>query len=162
MASASTKAGILLKKPSSECIRGLDDYRHTSSFRTWFFRIVTNIYRNTLRSKVADKRSGKEMSLDALHESSDGEVGRQLEPTDPDAGPLATTLDRERLEALEEAIEGMPDKMRHAMMLRLHHDMSYQRIATVMQVSIDTVKAHLHHARRRLAELRDYYRLDGL
>ena len=142
--------------------QGLQDFRHQSSFRTWFFRIVTNVYRNALRDRSAAKRSATETSLDALQEPSGEEWDYALEPADPNAGPLATALDRERLEALQEALERMPDKMRHAMMLRLHHGMTYRQIATVMQISIDTVKAHLHHARRRLAELRDYYTLDDL
>lgn len=142
--------------------QGLPGFRHASSFRTWFFRIVTNVYRNALRYKVAEKRSGSETSLDGLHESSAGEVAHEFDPTDPGAGPLTIALDRERLDALEEALERMPDKMRHAMMLRLYHGMSYQQIATVTQVSIQTVKAHLYNARRRLEELKDFYTLNGL
>ncbi len=142
--------------------QGLDNFRRASSFRTWFFHIVTNVYRNALRARVAQKRSAPERSLEAVLESSVDEEAREFEPTEPGAGPQAAALERERLDALAEALERMPDKMRHAMMLRLHHDLTYRQIASVMQVSIDTVKAHIYNARRRLEELKDFYTLDDL
>jgi DNA-directed RNA polymerase specialized sigma24 family protein len=42
--------------------------------------------------------------------------------------------------------------MRTCCLLRYVRGLKYQEIATVMKISIETVKAHLHQARKRLIE----------
>jgi DNA-directed RNA polymerase specialized sigma24 family protein len=41
--------------------------------------------------------------------------------------------------------------MRRCCLLRYEQGLKYQEIAVVMKISIETVKAHLHQARKRLA-----------
>jgi RNA polymerase sigma-70 factor (ECF subfamily) len=55
------------------------------------------------------------------------------------------------------AIRELPDQMRKCLTLRIDHELSYAEIAVVMRVKIDTVKAHLFQARKKLEEeLRGY------
>jgi RNA polymerase sigma-70 factor (ECF subfamily) len=42
--------------------------------------------------------------------------------------------------------------MRQCLTLRLYHQLAYQEIAVVMKLSIETVKAHLFRARKKLQE----------
>jgi DNA-directed RNA polymerase specialized sigma24 family protein len=42
--------------------------------------------------------------------------------------------------------------MRRCLALRVEQDLKYREIASVMRLSIDTVKAHLFQARQRLKE----------
>ena len=44
----------------------------------------------------------------------------------------------------------LPAQMRRCVELRVHQDLRYKEIADLMQVSIDTVKAHLYQARQQL------------
>jgi DNA-directed RNA polymerase specialized sigma24 family protein len=49
--------------------------------------------------------------------------------------------------------------MRRCVLLRLEQDLKYREIASVMQISIDTVKAHLFQARQLLKDkLSRYFR----
>jgi len=59
-------------------------------------------------------------------------------------------MDRERLQALRDAIDSLPPQMRRVLMLRLSFGLKYREIASMMQVSIETVKAHLHQSQARL------------
>ncbi len=141
--------------------QGLDGFRHDSSFRTWLFRIITNVYRNHLRYQNQLKRSASEMSLESLLESPRDNEARSVEEDEEQASPLDATLDHERLDVLADALERMPDKMRHAMMLHMHHDLKYREIAVVMKVPIESVKSHIYQARQRLrSELAGYYDID--
>ena len=137
--------------------RGLDRYRQEARFETWLFQIAANVYRNTLRNRSAVKRAADEVSLESALEESDAILGDpSLRPAFN--GPLTEALEKERLLILHAALGELPRQMRQCVILRLDQDLSYQEIADVLQVSIETVKTQLHRARRRLkGQLADYF-----
>jgi RNA polymerase sigma-70 factor (ECF subfamily) len=56
------------------------------------------------------------------------------------------------------AMEELPEQMRKCVMLRVYQELSYQEIAVVLRLSVETVKTHLHQARQRLRiRLADYF-----
>ena len=61
-------------------------------------------------------------------------------------------IKRERSARLRSALQELPPQMRTCCVLRYVRGLKYQEIATVMKISIETVKAHLHQARKRLIE----------
>jgi RNA polymerase sigma-70 factor, ECF subfamily len=63
---------------------------------------------------------------------------------------LRTLLKEERKVQLRQAVRDLPGQMRGCLTLRLHHELSYQEIATIMKLSPETVKAHLARGRKRL------------
>ncbi|HUP43451.1 MAG TPA: sigma factor-like helix-turn-helix DNA-binding protein, partial [Thermoanaerobaculia bacterium] len=50
------------------------------------------------------------------------------------------------------AVAELPDQMRDCLTLRLYHDLAYREIAVIKKLSIETVKAHLFRARKKLEE----------
>jgi RNA polymerase sigma factor (sigma-70 family) len=76
--------------------------------------------------------------------------GRQLEGL----------LDEERWRALRSAVAELPDQMRDCLTLRLYHQLSYNEIAVAKKLSIETVKAHLFRARKKLQEKLANFALD--
>jgi RNA polymerase sigma factor (sigma-70 family) len=46
----------------------------------------------------------------------------------------------------------LPEQMRNCMILRAHQELSYQEIALIMGLSVETVKSHLYQARLRMKE----------
>ena len=46
----------------------------------------------------------------------------------------------------------LPPQMRRAITLRVDQDLKYREIASLLQISVETVKAHLFSARKRLRE----------
>ncbi len=124
--------------------RGLDAYRPEARFETWVYKIATTTYLKSVRSRAAGKRSGQEVSTDAIagHEPALTARGGQLE----------AVLYKERRRELERAIGRLPGQMRRCVVMRAFHELSYRDIAAALQLSVDTVKAHLHQGRRRLKE----------
>jgi len=134
----------------------LQRYRSEARFETYLFRIATNLFKNNLRARAAAKRSGLEVDLDEVHglSSSPDAYGA----ASADKLPLDELLDRERAKVLHDAIETLPAQMLRCVLLRVGSGLRYREIADVMQISIDTVKAHLFQARQKLkSELGDYF-----
>ena len=124
--------------------KGLGDYRPEARFETWLYRIATTTYLKSLRSRTAGKRSGKEVSTDAMNGT-----GPVLKAR---GGQLDAVLLKERRAQLEMAIRELPRQMRRCLVLRVYRELSYREIAAALRLSIDTVKAHLRQGRRRLKE----------
>ena len=71
----------------------------------------------------------------------------------PEPSPLEEAQHREQVAALREALETLPPQMRRCVLLRLYHGLKYREVAATMNVSLDTVKAHLGQATARLRTL---------
>jgi RNA polymerase sigma-70 factor (ECF subfamily) len=126
-------------------------FRGESSEVTWLFQIAANLYKNELRSLAAQKRDVEEVPLDST------------DVMDPESeeDALELMLSGERTRLLREVLEELPPQMKKAVLLRVNSDMKYREIAAEMEVSIETVKAHLYQARQHLRDrLSDYFRID--
>jgi len=124
--------------------KGLETYEHRQRFEAWLFRVAETTHLKWRRRGTTAKRSGVEISRDAMDnpESIASTPGRQL----------GSLLDRERTKALRAAVDELPEQQRDCLTLRLYHDLAYREIAVVKKISIETVKAHLFRARKRLEE----------
>jgi RNA polymerase sigma-70 factor, ECF subfamily len=129
--------------------KGINSFQGKSRFESWLFKIAANVWKNELRRLDTEKRDGFEQSLDESPDHDDP-GGRKIEPAD--SKPLAPDLMqiRERQELLREALQALPAQMRRVCELRFIQDRKYQEIADLLEVSIETIKAHLHQARKRL------------
>lgn len=133
--------------------KGLGHFRHDSSLETWLFTLASNIWRNALRSRSVKKRDGLEVSIHTMVEESLPASPMADAPDDPRDNALAD----ERVRMVREAIDGLPAQMRRCLLLRIDHEMKYTEIASVLQVSIETVKSQLFQAKMRLKEKLDNY-----
>lgn len=124
--------------------KGLDGYEHRQQFAAWLYRAATTVYLKRLRTAATAKRAAVEVSRDGMEHP---------EPALAVPGPqLDGLLDAERWRALKAAVAELPEQMRDCLTLRLYHQLSYGEIATVKKISIETVKAHLFRARKKLQE----------
>ena len=134
--------------------RSIGTFRLEASFETWLFKIVGNVWKNSLRSQATGKRRAEEVPIDGADERGNvGEDRARLEPRDESAGPLDQVLAGERSRILETALEELPPKMRQCMLLRIGGELKYREIAAVMRVSIATVKSQLSEGHKRLEPL---------
>jgi len=132
----------------SQVLHQIGSFRNDSSFQAWLFGVASNLHRNEQRRRHRDKRSAHEVSIDEKAES-----GAPLyEPVAPEVSPSRAAYEGERREALARAMKAMPPQMRRALDLRIDQDLKYREIAVVLQISVETVKAHLFSARQRLRE----------
>ena len=124
--------------------RGLGRFRSDSTFKTWLYRIATNVARTHLdrrgrRARIADR------SLD--DEAEPLQAGDVPSPA-PDA---ETSLVRR--EAIDRALSELPDELRQALVLRDVEGLDYKEIAGVTGAPIGTVESRIFRARRRLRTL---------
>lgn len=133
-----------------QVFRKLSTFEHRSQFTTWLFEIAHHIAVNEVRRVRAAKRDAQEKPL--VEESdADDEEGRDaaspLVSDEPDPHEEAEL--QEQVSILRQALETLPPQMRRCVILR-NQDYKYREIAELMNISIDTVKAHLGQARLRL------------
>lgn len=146
----SEKARDLTQDVFLRVFKGIDTFRQESRFERWLFEIADNIRKNELRWQGAEKRDGFEQSLDATVEKDDSAGRKAVELVDPKPGTLDVMQAKERQELLHEALQELPPQMHHVCELRYVQERKYQDIADLLGISIETVKAHLHQARKRL------------
>jgi RNA polymerase sigma factor (sigma-70 family) len=125
-------------------------FEHRSRFSTWLGEIARNQYLNELRRRTSAKRDGVELPIAESLTSQDERTGVVLAATDPN--PYEEAERKEQHAALREALVSLPPKMRRCAELRFLHNLKYREIATLMLLNLDTVKAHLGHAKQVLHE----------
>ena len=82
-------------------------------------------------------------------EESDGALQpRDLQNTTPDS----TLQDTELQDAIQKAIDQLPEVQRMAVLMRRYEEFSYEEIAEVLQITVPAVKSVLFRARTDLRE----------
>lgn len=146
----SEEAHDLTQETFLRVFHGMEGFRGDSRFERWLFEIAGNIYRNEIRRRRTEKRNAVELPLEAGLDRDNPSGQKTFDPVDPDPGALAAIEERERLESLRAAVQELPAQMRHVCELRFLQGRKYREIAVQLKISIETVKAHLHQARKRL------------
>lgn len=120
-------------------------YQPSAKFTTWLFTITRNLVYNETR-RLQRKRT---VSRDEKEEDSHW----QAEDLTPASRPDESIERDEFHDALDKAIESLPESQRLALMLRRHDDMPYEDIAVTLKVSVPAVKSILFRARTQLRHL---------
>ena len=123
-------------------------YQPTAKFTTWLFKITRNLVFNELR------RRKRHPVTPLQHE----EEEHFFQPVDSGAmSPDASLLDSELNDAVQIAIDALPETQRMAIVLRRYEEMPYDEIGEVLGLSVPAVKSVLFRARAELREqLRKY------
>ncbi len=129
---------------------GWRDFRGEASETTWIFRIAANTLASELRSRAAEKRSARELSLSESTPGGDDPPLAELLADEVGPSAFDHLLGKQRHALVEREIARLPVKMRQCLVLRAHQELSYDQIAVVMQLSAATVKVHLFQGRKRL------------
>lgn len=148
------EAGDLTQETFLSALKAIKKFRGEADLKTWLFRIAINESRNRFRWWKRRGR-GKIVSFDAP-------VGRESETPlseafpDASATPEENILRRERENALRRALNDLPDIFREAVILCDIEGMSYQEIASTLEINMGTVKSRIARGRDELRKkLRD-------
>ncbi len=123
-------------------------YQPRAKFTTWLFKITRNLVFNELRRRKRHPVTPLQMEED----------DHFFQPADS-AGmpPDASLLDLELNDAVQLAIDALPETQRMAIVLRRYEEMPYEEIGQVLGLSVPAVKSVLFRARAELRErLRKY------
>ena len=125
--------------------RALPRFRGDSAFYTWLYRIAVNTAKNHL---AAQRRRPMDIELD-LQDPEQYELHARLRETDT---PEGVSMSRELQETIEKAIQGLPDDLRTAIILRELDGMSYEEIAETMECPVGTVRSRIFRARDAISK----------
>jgi RNA polymerase sigma-70 factor (ECF subfamily) len=124
--------------------KSLSTYDTSRPFRTWLFRITTNLCIDYLRRRRAGVQS-----LDAMRPA-DEDGWRTADLEDPSPGPDVQHDMAEQRRMLDRLVEALPPRYKVVILLRHGRDLSYNEIAEVLRVPVGTVKARIHRAHNLL------------
>ena len=122
--------------------RAMGSFKGQSALATWIYRITMNTCLDELRRRKARKVT----SLDSL-------VDNGWSPTDTGDTPEEHGLRVEKQNALNRAIQSLPDDMRAAIILRDVKGYSYDEIASILGANVGTIKSRISRGREKLREI---------
>jgi RNA polymerase sigma-70 factor (ECF subfamily) len=129
--------------------RALPNFRGDSAFYTWLYRIAINTAKNWL---VAQRRRAPTSTEADIENAENFESADGLREV---ATPDAMLLSRQVGDAVNRAIDRLPQDLRTAIVLREIEGLSYEEIAESMNCPIGTVRSRIFRAREAIAaELR--------
>lgn len=115
----------------------LPSFHPQSSLRNWIFRIAVNAALDVLRRRHAESVDDENLLL--------------LVDQAPD--PETALIMKEQAALLQQGIRALPEAARSVLVLREYGELSYQEIASILDIPIGTVMSRLNYARNRLREL---------
>lgn len=142
-----TEAADVVQEVFLKVFRSIQSFRGNSSLKTWIYRITVNEAHNHRRWFSRHQR--QEVALGR-------EEGTQLvEDSLADTGrsPFDFAADGETRALVEEALAELNPKFRAAVVLRDIEDLSYEEIATVLDISLGTVKSRILRGRDALRKI---------
>jgi len=128
--------------------QSISRFRGDANLKTWIYRIAVNQARNRWRWWRRRKRDVT-VSLDATDERHEQPLSATLR-NDEAIDPEQELLAKEREGQLREALLGMLQSYREAVILRDVGGFSYEEVANTLQVSIGTVKSRISRGRLEL------------
>jgi RNA polymerase sigma-70 factor, ECF subfamily len=126
--------------------RALPNFRGDSAFYTWLYRIAINTAKNHLVSQGRRAPTTTEADIEEAETFDDGDHLRDLNT------PESMLLTKQVGEAVNRAIDELPEDLRTAIVLREIEGLSYEEIAESMSCPIGTVRSRIFRAREAIAQ----------
>lgn len=137
------EAEDLCQEAFIKAFNALSSFNEEFAFSTWLMKIATNNCIDYLR-----KRKLRTYSIDEPLQYKDEQV--QVELPDHDPTPDKQLLNEERRKLINQAIQSLPPRYRHVIILRHQEEKSYEDIAEILKLPLGTVKARIFRAREML------------
>ena len=141
------EAADLTQETFLSALKAVGKFRGEADLKTWLFRIAINESRNRFRWWKRRFRSQTD-SLDAPVGVSEKPLSETVSSNY--SSPEENVLQREREKHLTKALSGLPVNFREAVVLCDIEGLSYEEIATALDVNIGTVKSRIARGRDEL------------
>lgn len=134
----------------------LGTFQGKAAFSTWVYRIAHYAALDFLR---ANRKYSKVDSIDAEKENEElGIKTIQLASESLEDQPLPVVRKKEIMERFHQALAGLNEQHRSALVLREVEGLSYEEIAKVMECKIGTVMSRIFNARRAIQQQMEEFR----
>ncbi len=132
--------------------RALPDFRGEAQFYTWLYRIAVNAAKKHL---IAQGKKPQLMASPWSEESDEtfSPSWDSIEQYTDHNTPESVLASQEIAQAVERALQALPDDQREAVTLREVEGMSYEDIAAVMDCPIGTVRSRIFRAREAISKV---------
>lgn len=118
--------------------RKMTNFRGDAQFRTWLYRIATNLCYNrlpNLKKEISEMDLNQEIAL----------VSQQI-------GVEGSIIQSEKSQSLADALSTLPENYRLLLILRHLQEFSYNEISEITDLPLGTVKTGIFRARQMLKE----------
>jgi len=130
--------------------RAIDSFDGRSLFGTWLHKITMNLCISEFRRRKALKRDRPTYSLDAPVA---GQDDASIDPVTHEAGPEDLAYHKDVASAVKAAVQRLPEEFRECVLLRDMQGMSYEEIASILDLQPGTVRSRIHRGRLILQKL---------
>jgi RNA polymerase sigma-70 factor (ECF subfamily) len=130
-----------------KAFKNIHQYTPDYAFSTWLFKIATNNCIDYIR-----KKRKQMLSIDKGYENENGE-DVALEIKSDSIGPEEKLMKKQKMETMREVVDKLKPRYRTLIELRYFQELSYEEIATNMDLPLGTVKAQLFRAREFLYQI---------
>jgi RNA polymerase sigma-70 factor (ECF subfamily) len=121
--------------------RSRENYEASAKFTTWLYRIASNLAVNHARD-TRHQRPENTVSLD----EPDQETGLTMDVPDNSLTAEEAIVRRERLAAIRQRVQALPERQRIAVIMHKYQQMDYHQIAEVLKLSESAIKSLLFRA----------------
>ncbi|MBQ0159682.1 MAG: sigma-70 family RNA polymerase sigma factor [Bacteroidales bacterium] len=125
----------------------LDNYSPKHAFSTWLFAIASNKGIDFIRRRHMDT-----VSLSSISVNSEDEAYEYPLPSH-DNNPEESMIGQQSGALLKDVVNQLPARYRTIVNMRYYDELSYDEIATKLNMPMGTVKIQLRRARQLLAQL---------
>jgi len=121
--------------------RSRENYEASAKFTTWLYRIATNLAVNHAR----DTRHERPEAVVSIDEP-DEDTGLTVDVADTSLSAEENILRRERMAAIRERVQALPERQKTAVIMHKYQQMDYRQIADVLKLSESATKSLLFRA----------------
>jgi RNA polymerase sigma-70 factor (ECF subfamily) len=121
--------------------RSRESYEPSAKFSTWLYRIATNLAANYAR----DTRHERPENMVSIDEP-DEDTGLTVDVPDASLSAEEAILRRERMAAIRQRVQALPERQRLAVIMHKYQQMDYRQISQVLKLSESATKSLLFRA----------------
>ena len=134
--------------------RAKESYERSAKFSTWIYRITANASLNFIRGRKARRRVSGAMPAGSDDDAADFE--------DESAEAPGEQMEKDELaRVLRRIVDDLPERQRMAIVLNKYEGLSYEDVASAMDMSVMAVKSLLTRARVNIKEKLEPYLSGG-
>lgn len=147
----------LVQETFLRAYRGYPRFEEGTNLRAWLYRILTNAFINSYRSKQrrpVESDLGEVEDLYLYRRLGGLEASTRSRSAEDELMDLVTDAE------VKDALDALPDQFRIAVLLADVEGFSYKEISDILEVPIGTVMSRLHRGRKGLQKLLGDFAID--